>query len=125
VQQGGNLPFWLLADAVVLFHFLWILFIIFGGLWGRRKRSLGRVHIAALVGAIVIEGFDLYCPLTHLEIWLREQGAQGSYHESFIPHYLNKVIYLDVPHPPVVAATVLICLWNFWLYWSDWKGRKR
>jgi hypothetical protein len=105
-----------LADAVVLFHFLWILFIILGGWWGRRYRRIGQIHVAALSFALLVEGFDWYCPLTHLEVWLRGKGAQAGYHDSFITHYLNKVIYLDLPHTPVVIATLLLCLANLWLY---------
>jgi len=111
-----------LADAVVSIHFLWILFLLVGGWWGRRHRWVGRIHIAGLAFALPLELFDWYCPLTHLEVWLREKGARAGYHDSFISHYLNKLIYLDVPHAPIVILTVLLCLANLWLYLS---ARKR
>jgi hypothetical protein len=105
-----------LADAVVLFHFCWIIFILIGGWWGRRYRAIKILHISALVLALLVETFDWFCPLTHLEVWLRVRGAQGSYTGAFITHYLNKLIYLDAPHAPIVVATFLICLGNAWLY---------
>ncbi len=33
--MGAVMLYKLIADGVVLFHFLWILFLIFGGFWGR------------------------------------------------------------------------------------------
>lgn len=110
------MPYRLLADALVSFHFLWIIFLIVGGWWGRRYRYVRVLHIAALVLAFFVEAFDWYCPLTHLEAWLRGKGAQAGYHDSFIAHYLNKLIYLDAPHTPIVILTVLLCLGNLWLY---------
>lgn len=110
------MPYGVLADTVVVFHFLWIGFLIAGGWWGRRYRWLGVIHISALVLAFLVETFDWFCPLTYLEVWLRQKGNLAGYHEAFITHYLNKIIYLDAPHLPVVILTVLLCLVNAWLY---------
>jgi hypothetical protein len=111
-----------LADAVVLIHFFWILFLIGGGWWGRRYRLVGWVHIIGLSYAFLVEIFNWYCPLTDLEVWLRGKGAQTEYHGSFITHYVNKLIYLDVPHSPIVILTLLLCLGNLWLYFYGRRG---
>jgi hypothetical protein len=115
------LPYGLLADIVVVSHFLWILFLILGGWWGRRHRWLGRTHLAGLAFACLVEGFDWYCPLTHLEVWLRRNGAQTGYSEPFITHYLNRLIYIDLPHPLIVVLTLALGAVNAWLYLSKAK----
>jgi len=117
------LPYATLADVVVYCHFLWIVFVLIGGWWGRRHRFIGRLHIASLVWGLLVEGCDWYCPLTHLEVWLRERGAQAGYQGSFLSHYLNQLIYIEVPHGVIVALTVLLCLANAWLYRG--AGRRR
>jgi hypothetical protein len=110
------MPYGFLADTVVAVHFLWILFLIFGGWWGRRIRGVARLHLAGLVFACLVEGFDWYCPLTHLEVWLRSKGAQTGYAESFLSHYLTQFIYLGLPHPLIVSLTMALCAANAWLY---------
>jgi hypothetical protein len=111
-----------LADGVVVGHFLWILFLIFGAVWGRKSRRVRLVHLPALVFAFFIELFDWYCPLTHLEAWLRERHDPGlTYTGSFIAHYLERLVYLDVDRRVVVLLTLLLCGVNGWLYF----GRKR
>jgi hypothetical protein len=115
------LPYGLLADAVVAVHFLWILFLILGGWWGRRIRAVARIHLAGLAFAFLIESFDWYCPLTHLEVWLRREGPHAGYAESFLTHYLNRLIYIDLPHPLIVWLTLILCAANAWLYLSSRK----
>ena len=111
-----------LADGVVAAHFLWILFLIFGGIWGRRYRPVRLVHLPALAFAFVIELFDWYCPLTHLESWLRGKHDQGlAYAGSFIPHYLERLVYPDVDRRLIVLLTVMLCGFNCWLY----SGRRK
>ncbi len=111
-----------LADGVVIFHFLWILFLIFGGFWGRKHRGVRLVHIPALLFAAWVEICDWYCPLTHLEVWLRRQHDPGlAYTGSFIVHYLEQLVYLDADRRVIVLLTLLLCGVNVWLY----LGRKR
>ena len=65
-----------LADLVMFAHFLWILFLILGGIWGVKIRVVKVVHIGALAFAFVINVFGLTCPLTDLEVWLAGKGAR-------------------------------------------------
>lgn len=112
----------LLADGVVIFHFLWILFLIFGGIWGRRYRGVRLVHVPALVFAFLLELFSWYCPLTYLEVWLRRRHDPAlSYAGSFIAHYLERLIYIEVERWLIFLLTLLICGVNGWLY----LGRRR
>ncbi len=107
----------ILADIVVVVHFFWIVFIILGGLIGARRRAVGIAHISGLAFAFVIQVSGWYCPLTDLEVWLRSQQAPGlAYHGSFIVHYIEELVYIDVPRGAIIVLTVLLCAFNGWLY---------
>lgn len=107
----------ILADIVVLIHFLWILFLVFGGLIGVRFRAVKILHISGLVFAFVIQVFDWYCPLTHLEVWLRSKhDTTLTYTGSFIVHYVEKLVYFQLSRSLVFILTLFVCGFNVWIY---------
>lgn len=83
----------LLADAVLLLHLAFILFVVFGALLVWRFRRLAWLHLPAVTWAGVIEVTGWVCPLTPLENHLRRLGGEVGYAGGFIEHYLLPVIY--------------------------------
>lgn len=83
----------LLADAVVVFHFAVVLFVIGGAgllLW---RRWVAFVHLPVVAWVIFAECFQYICPLTYLEDWLRQKGGEAAYQGDFIAHYIMPVLY--------------------------------
>jgi hypothetical protein len=112
----------ILADFVVLIHFLWIVFLFLGAFWGIKNRMAKIFHLSGLAFAVVIQIFDWYCPLTHLEVWLRSKHSPFlTYTGSFIIHYVEKIVYIEIPRSVVLVFTILLCGLNTWLY----LGRNR
>lgn len=106
-----------LADIVVLIHFLWILFLIFGAIWGRRIRAVKSIHLSGLAFAFIIEVFNFYCPLTYIEVWARSRHDPAlTYSGSFIVHYLEMMIYIEIPRYIAASLTIFICGLNSWFY---------
>jgi hypothetical protein len=117
-----------LAEIVLLVHFLWIVFLFVGGCWGRRSLITGSLHIGGLAFAVVIQVFGWYCPLTHLEVWLRRRQYPGAGFEgSFIVHYLERLVYPDVSMRLVFILTICLCVLNVLLYGASFmlKRHKR
>lgn len=85
----------LLADAVLLFHLAFILFVVFGALLVRRFPRLVWLHLPAAAWGAAIEISGNVCPLTPLENHLRGMNGEAGYRGGFIEHYLLPVIY---PH---------------------------
>jgi len=107
----------LLADAVVLIHFLWILFLFFGATVGAKYRVLRILHLSGLAFALITEILGWYCPLTYLEVWLRSKhDPHLAYTGSFIIHYVEKMIYLELSRMPIVIGTVILVGFNVWFY---------
>lgn len=107
----------ILADVVVLTHFFWILFLFIGGFWGIKNKSVKIFHISGLVFAFFIQIFDWYCPLTHLEVWLRSKHEPAlTYSGSFIIHYVEKIVYIELSRYLVLAFTLFLCGFNAWFY---------
>lgn len=105
------------ADFVVLVHFLWILFLIFGALLGVRNKAIKYIHLSGLLFAILIQMFGWYCPLTHLEFWLRSRHNPSiAYAGSFIIHYMERLVYLEISQARVLLATIGLVIFNSWLY---------
>ncbi len=109
--------FKILADFVVLAHFVWILFLVFGALWGVRNKRIKIVHLSGLIFAIMIQAFGWYCPLTNLEFWLRSKHDPTlAYAGSFIIHYTEKLMYLDLSSSLIFIFTIFLWAFNGWLY---------
>jgi hypothetical protein len=87
----------LLSDCVILIHFLWIVFILFGFLAGLKFYKVSFVHVPGLVFTLVLNLGGWYCPLTHLENYLYTfYNPQLPYGGSFITNNLQKLIYLEL-----------------------------
>ena len=83
----------LLADAVVLFHFSFVLFVILGGFLLRRWPKLVYAHVPIAIWGVLIEFAGWICPLTPLENHLRRLGGQAGYEGGLIEHYIIPVLY--------------------------------
>lgn len=114
-----------LADLVLVVHFAFILFVIFGALLLKRWPWVIWLHLPALLWGIAIEVFGWICPLTPLENTLRELAGQQGYQGGFIEHYLMAIIYPDGLTRPIqwTLAAVLILV-NLVFYGLWWKKRR-
>ena len=83
----------LLADLVVLIHFLFVLFSLLGALLVIRWRKMMWLHLPAAFWAAGLEFSGRICPLTPLENWLRIRGGGAGYAGDFIGQYLMWFLY--------------------------------
>ncbi len=83
----------ILADAVMVLHLAFILFVATGALLAVRWPSLVWAHVPALAWAVgtVLIGFE--CPLTHLENALRRLSGAEGYDGGFVDRYIENVVY--------------------------------
>ena len=86
--------FWrMAADALVVIHLGFILFVMLGGLLLLRWPSLIWLHVPAVAWGVIVECLHLGCPLTPWENQLRRMAGQAGYEGGFIEHYLLALIY--------------------------------
>lgn len=111
-----------LADAVVVLHLGFVLFVLFGGLLMLRWRRVVWLHLPAAVWGALIEFARWTCPLTPLEKWLRREGNLGGYEGGFVEHYILPVLY---PHALTrtiqLGLGVIVVLLNLFVYWRVFR----
>ena len=83
----------LLATAVVLLHFSFVLFVVGGGLLLYKWPWLAWLHLPAVIWAALLEFNSWVCPLTPLEQQLRSAAGQAGYSGGFVDHYLLALLY--------------------------------
>lgn len=101
----------LLADAVVVVHFLFIAFVVGGGLLVLRSPRLAWLHLPVIAWGAGIEFAGGICPLTPLENHLRLLGGQSAYSGDFVVRYLLPVIYpsnLTAATQYILGALVIV-----------------
>ena len=82
-----------LATLTLIIHFLFIVFVIFGGLLFFVKKWMILIHLPALIYGIYVELSQSICPLTYLENFLLQKANLATYSTSFIQNYLVPIIY--------------------------------
>jgi len=82
-----------LADAVLLLHLCFILFVVFGALLVMRWRRWLPVHLAAAGWGFLVEASGATCPLTWAELHFRRLAGEAGYQGGFVDHYLVPLIY--------------------------------
>lgn len=103
-----------LANAVLIAHLGIVLFII-GGLvlsltgaacrWKWIRNFWFRaLHLAAIAYVAMEAWLGVICPLTTLELWLRERAGQAVYEGDFIAHWLRQLMFYEAPPWVFIAA---------------------
>ncbi|MBM4140768.1 MAG: DUF2784 domain-containing protein [Nitrospira sp.] len=109
----------LAADFVILIHFMWIVFLIVGAFIGKNYYSVKIFHIVGLGFAVIIQIFGWYCPLTYLEVWLRQRhDPLLAYSGSFIMHYIEKFVYIELPPWIIFVLTFILILLSAYIYYA-------
>jgi hypothetical protein len=107
----------LLADTMLVIHFAFVVFVVLGfilillGLPARwswvHNRKFRIAHLAAIGFVVVQAWFSQLCPLTLWENELRSRAGQSGYSETFIEHWLHKVLFFDAE--PWIFTTIYTC----------------
>jgi hypothetical protein len=81
------------ADALVIVHLVFIVFVMLGGLLLLKWRWFIYLHLPAVAWGILVELFGWLCPLTPLEQHFRILAGETGYSGGFVQHYLLPIIY--------------------------------
>jgi len=103
-----------LADAILALHVGIVLFVVLGlfailiGGWRRwawiRNYAFRITHLLLMVFIAAQAWLGQLCPLTVWEQALRRHTGQDVYAESFIEHWLSRLIFFEAPWWTFVAA---------------------
>ena len=119
----------LAADLMLAVHVLFVLFVV-GGLllilagkalrWSWVRNPWFRLaHLAAIAIVVLQSWLGVACPLTTLEMALRERGGEITYSGGFIVHWMNALLYYQAPAWVFTAAYsafgVLVAVAWFWV----------
>ncbi|MGS2743306.1 DUF2784 domain-containing protein [Halomonas sp. LS-001] len=97
----------LMADGVLIFHILFVAFVVFGLLavyagyflqWQWVRHRVWRVAHLLAIGYVVVQSWlGIVCPLTVWEMALREKAGGAIYAGSFIQHWLQNLLFFNAP----------------------------
>jgi hypothetical protein len=81
------------ADAVLVLHFAFVIFVVIGGALVLRWPKLAWIHLPAVVWAALVEVNGWICPLTPLEVSFLKASGEAGYAGDFLEHYVVALLY--------------------------------
>ena len=129
----------ILADAVLVLHFAYVVFVVVGLLviwggyflrWSFVRDFWFRLAHLACMGVVVVESvFGVTCPLTTWELQLRLLAGGGQYYQgSFFQHWVHRILFYRASEEVfLVIYTVFfaLLLLSLWVVKPRWPGRNR
>jgi hypothetical protein len=113
------------ANLLVIVHFLFVMFVILGGLLLFRWPRIAFVHLPAAAWGVMIELNHWICPLTPFEQSMRRAAGEEGYTGGFIDHYIVPLIYPEGLTPEIQwVLGAIVLLLNAVIYGS-WMLKRR
>jgi len=126
MADAAHMLYTLLADAVVVVHLGFVVFVVCGGLLVLWRRSAALVHLPGAAWGVYIELTGGICPLTPLENRLRALGGESAYAGDFVERYLMPVLYpADLRRDVQVALGLFALGINVGIYSYAWRQARR
>jgi hypothetical protein len=120
------MPYRVLADLVVVLHFGFVLFVVFGGLLALRWPRAAWFHLPAAAWGAGIEFLQGICPLTPLENHLRRLGGEQGYSGGFVERYILPVMYPEgLTREVQLAIGIFVVALNLAVYAAAFRRRRR
>lgn len=117
-----------IADIVLTTHVTFVAFVIFGLFlivcggfrrWNWIRNPWFRMMHLGAMGVVVVQAWiGVICPLTTLEMSLRERAGDVTYRATFVAHWLQKLLYYEAPPWVFVVCYTLFGL----VVVSTWFG---
>lgn len=105
------------ADLVLLAHFLFVAFAVFGGALAFYSPAWAWVHVPVVLWSSLVNLMSWTCPLTPAENTLRDRAGQLRYSGGFVEHYIGRLVYPGgTPRRLELVAGVSIVIWNAVVY---------
>lgn len=105
------------ADSVLLAHFLFAAFAVFGGIVVAMDVTWAWLHIPTVLWSGLVNLLGWTCPLTPLEKRLRELSGQSGYGGGFIQHYVGRAVYpRGMPRQMELVAGFSVLIGNAVVY---------
>lgn len=105
--MDASVGFAIAADAVLFVHALFVAFVVLGLLaiyvgyalgWSWVRNPWFRLlHLAAIAVVVAQAWLSAICPLTTLEMTLRDRAGEATYAGSFVAHWLESLLYYEAP----------------------------
>lgn len=105
-----------LVALVLTIHLLWILWVMTGALFTRGRPWLTAFHLLSLAWGVIVDAGPWPCPLTMLEQSLEAKAGMTVWHGSFMVHYLNAIVYPNVPVSVIIWGATGVCCANLLIY---------
>jgi len=116
----------ILADLTLLLHFLFVLFVIFGGLLAWYRRTFAWAHLPMVLWSAAVNIGPWRCPLTPLENHYRQLAGQSGYEGGFVAHYIAPLVYPEgLTHDLGLAVGLAVIAWNGIVYGVLWWRLRR
>ena len=116
----------LFANLTLITHLIFVLFVVFGGLFFFIFPKIIYTHLPALLWGIYIELTNSVCPLTYLENWFLYKGELSTYSNDFINNYLFPIIYPESLTAEIqIYLGILLIVINIFIYRLIYKNFKR
>lgn len=116
------------ADAIVVLHVAYVLFVMLGLLatligrllrWQWVHNAWFRIPHLTAIAIVVVEAWcGIVCPLTTIEADLREKAGDAHYQGDFIGHWAHECLFIDAAHWVFTVAYSLfglVVLASVWL----------
>jgi hypothetical protein len=107
--------FRLLAWLVLAVHTTWVAFLLAAFPLGRGNRWLRALHLGGLIFNMVLETFDLPCPLTVLEKCLMSHYT-APYPGTCISYYVQTYLSVTLSPRMIVFLSFLLLVGSGWTY---------
>jgi hypothetical protein len=105
-----------LAETVLIVHLGFIVWVMLGALVTRGRPWLAAAHVISLVYGIVAELGPWPCPLTLAENFFEARGGLAPYQGPFLLHYLDALVYPNLPFMLLIGCGVGVCVLNLVIY---------
>jgi hypothetical protein len=112
------------ADALVVFHLAFIVFVVVGGFFAWRWRWMPWLHVPVALWGATVELTGWLCPLTPWEVALRRQAGQAGYEGSFVEQYILPIVYPGALTPQIqIGLGIAVIAINVVAYWGYYRRR--
>jgi len=128
VEEDSSTFLLLAADALLLLHVIFVAFVVFSLVfiiigkplhWSWVRNPWFRTaHLSAIALVVVQSWSGIICPLTTWEMALRAKAGAVVYADSFIAHWLEKVLFYEAPMWVFIVCytafgTAVLASWYF------------